>query len=143
MTHAWSVVVVDDTAPIRQLVRLYVEETGDFEVVGEAADGRAAIDVVTEKQPHVVVLDLAMPVMDGLQALPLIREGAPSAHVIVLTGFGTDDTIAAARDAGAARFVDKGPDMGAALVAALQELMAEMSPAGDATGDDRSGTGHL
>ena len=124
MTKPWSVVVVDDTAPIRQLVRLYVEEAGTFEVVGEAGDGRAAVDLVTEKQPDIVVLDLAMPVMDGLQALPLIREAAPSARVIVLTGFGTEDTVAAATQAGATRFVDKGPEMGSQLVATLEELVA-------------------
>jgi DNA-binding NarL/FixJ family response regulator len=76
--------------------------------VAEAADGRAGIEVVDETQPDVVLLDLAMPVLDGRAALPHIRRAAPAARIIVLSGFGadllSDDLIALGADG----YIEKG-----------------------------------
>jgi DNA-binding NarL/FixJ family response regulator len=80
------VVVIDDTIDIRELLRVALSRSG-MEVVGEAGDGREGIDVVREERPDLVMLDLAMPVMDGVEALPHIREIVPDARIIVLTGF--------------------------------------------------------
>ena len=82
------VVLCDDTRDIRLLLSLALELAGGFEVVGEAADGSEAIAQVTAHQPDVVLLDLAMPVLDGLQALPHIRERAPGSLVATLVPLG-------------------------------------------------------
>ena len=81
------------------------------EVVGEAQDGKQGIAVVTALQPDVLVLDLAMPEMDGIEALPHIREASPDTQVIVVTGFGSASVKQRALDAGAALFVEKGTDV--------------------------------
>jgi DNA-binding NarL/FixJ family response regulator len=79
-------VVIDDTSDIRELMSMVLTRSG-MEVVGQAGDGRAGVDVVRAERPDVVLLDLAMPVMDGVEALPLIRELVPDARIIVLSAF--------------------------------------------------------
>ena len=81
------VVIVDDTYDLRELLRLALTR-GGMEVVGEAGDGLAGIEAVRLEKPDVVLLDLSMPVMDGLEALPSIRRLVPAAKIIVLSGFG-------------------------------------------------------
>ena len=83
------VVLVDDTADLRQLLRIALGRVG-FDVVGEAGDGAAGIEVAREQEPDLVVLDLSMPVMDGLEALPHIRAACPRAAIVVLSGFGAN-----------------------------------------------------
>ncbi len=79
-------VVIDDTIDIRDMLRIALSRSG-MDVVGEAGDGQAGIDLVREERPDVVLLDLAMPVMDGVEALPLIRELVPDAQIIVISAF--------------------------------------------------------
>jgi CheY-like chemotaxis protein len=95
------VLVVDDMEDIRQVVRLTLELDGRYEVVGEAADGQAAIDQARELQPDVVLLDRSMPVLGGLEALPLVRAAAPSAAVILYTAEHDEQLRQAAVAAGA------------------------------------------
>ena len=102
------VVLADDTRDIRLLLSLALELAGGFEVVGEAADGDEAIAQATVHQPDVLLLDLAMPVLDGLQALPHIRERAPDSLVVVLSGFGADAMGEEAVRLGATTYVQKG-----------------------------------
>lgn len=78
-----TVVVADDTADIRDLVNISLDVDGRFDVVGEAADGRAAIEECQRLQPDAIVLDLDMPVLSGERALPLIRDMAPMTAVVV------------------------------------------------------------
>ncbi|MCW2760683.1 MAG: ATP-binding region, ATPase domain protein [Marmoricola sp.] len=82
-----SVVLIDDSADLLFLVRGALERSGKFRVVAEAADGEQGVRAVGASQPDLVLLDIAMPVMDGLQALPLIREECPSAIVVMLSAF--------------------------------------------------------
>ena len=82
-----SVVVIDDSEDLVFLVRGALERSGQFSVVAEAADGEQGVLAVSATQPDLVLLDIAMPVMDGLQALPLIREKCPTATVM-LSAFG-------------------------------------------------------
>jgi DNA-binding NarL/FixJ family response regulator len=79
-------VVIDDTTDIRDLMSMVLTRSG-MEVVGQAGDGRTGVDVVRTERPDVVLLDLAMPVMGGMEALPLIRELVPDAQIIVLSAF--------------------------------------------------------
>ena len=102
------VVIADDTRDMRLLLSLALELAGGFEIVGEAANGEEAIAAASAQRPDVVLLDLAMPVLDGLQALPTIRDRAPDALVVVLSGFGADAMGQEAVRLGAATYVQKG-----------------------------------
>lgn len=80
------VLLVDDVAEWRRLVRTALRFRGDFEVVGEAADGAAAVTVATETRPDVVVLDLGLPDIAGKDLLPRLHECSPTSKVVVLSG---------------------------------------------------------
>ena len=103
-----SVVVCDDVPELRQLARAVLEEGGEMEVVGEAGDGRAAIEVVQRHQPDVVVLDLSMPELDGLEAIPLIHQVAPKAEIVIFSGFEEGKVAEVALRLKASRYVRKG-----------------------------------
>jgi len=123
----YRVVVADDAADMRLLLSVALSASGRFEIVGEATNGREAVDIATATQPDLTVLDLSMPVMDGLEALPLIRAHAPSATVVVLSGL--DESLYAdqVRASGAAEFVGKGllPDE---IVARLLDVLEPGGP---------------
>jgi DNA-binding NarL/FixJ family response regulator len=105
----FTVVVVDDTHDLRSLWRLMLEGDARFDVVAEAANGHSGVVAAERHQPDLVLLDIAMPVMDGLQALSLIRHGAPRSTVVMLSSFSRDSTQAArAMALGAHGFVRKG-----------------------------------
>jgi signal transduction histidine kinase/ActR/RegA family two-component response regulator len=101
------VVIVDDTYDLRELLRLALTR-GGMEVVGEAGDGLAGIETVRLERPDVVLLDLSMPVMDGLEALPSIRRLVPGAKIIVLSGFGATQMSERALATGADGYLQKG-----------------------------------
>jgi DNA-binding NarL/FixJ family response regulator len=101
------ILIVDDNDDVRTLIREHVEAIGSYDVVGEAADGEEAVRMASGLQPDVVLLDLAMPRMDGLQALPLILDAVPGVRVIVLSGFDQGTMADKALAAGAARYVEK------------------------------------
>ncbi|HEX2272776.1 MAG TPA: EAL domain-containing protein [Acidimicrobiales bacterium] len=117
------VLLVDDDAALRRVVRMLLEDEEHFEVVGEAEDGREAVAVARHVRPDVVVLDLAMPGIGGLEALPLIQAVAPQAKVVVLSGL--EPTIygpTALRQGAAAYFAKRG-DL-SELVSGLDVLLA-------------------
>ncbi len=105
------VVIADDVPDLRALLRTQLELEDGFDVVGEAADGRAAIDVVEETRPDCILLDLAMPVMDGLQAIPEIRRLGPGIVIVVLSGFEAATVAEAALGAGADVYLEKGASL--------------------------------
>lgn len=121
MTAAARVLLCDDCVPVRELVRLVLELEG-IEVVGEVGDGCSAIEEAGRCQPDVVLLDLSMPAMDGLEALPEIRRAAPETKVVVLSGFDSPVIVERALELGAVRYVEKGgppEDIVAAVEAAV------------------------
>jgi PAS domain S-box-containing protein len=118
------VLLVDDAADIRVLLRRLFSVTEGFSVVGEAVDGRDAIDQATELNPDVIVLDLAMPVMDGLEALPQLRAVVPHAAIVVLSGFDGDRMRMPALLAGADVYIEKGGDLAAVLAEIRHALVS-------------------
>lgn len=100
--------LVDDNADLRFLVRAAVEARGGFEVVGEAGDGRPGVELARECKPDLVLLDLDMPSMGGLEALPLLREASPSSKIVVLSSFRREDYEGHVRAGGATGFIEKG-----------------------------------
>jgi DNA-binding NarL/FixJ family response regulator len=101
------VLIVDDTAIIRTVVRRTLQTDDRFDVIGEAVNGREAIEFCVELQPDLVLLDLAMPEMDGLEALPHILVAVPATRVIVLSAFSPDQMAAQAIQAGASAYLEK------------------------------------
>lgn len=102
------VLLVDDAPDIRFLIRMGLERDGRFEVVAEANNGSDAIGLAEDHQPDVVVLDVAMPVMDGLEALPLIRAVAPASRIAILSGFTARSMVSNAEAQGADAYIEKG-----------------------------------
>lgn len=102
-----SVLVVDDSSDVRRLVALVLERHPRFSVAGEAPDGGVAVTLARTVQPDVVLLDLSMPGIGGLEALPAIAAAAPSARIVVLSGFDTEDLAERALALGAAAYLEK------------------------------------
>ena len=121
------VVLVDDMVELRAMIRLTLERSGHFVVVGDAGDGRAGIEVTAEVQPDLVLLDVSMPIMDGLEALPHLRQVAPKAQVVMLSGFSEARLGADAEAGGAAGYLEKGlaPQ---ALVDRILEIVQGRAP---------------
>lgn len=102
------IVLADDHPIVREGLASVLETQLDFEVVGQANDGAEAVDVVMSLRPDVVLLDLEMPRLDGVQALRAIRAGDPGAKALVFTAFDTDERIISAVQAGARGYLLKG-----------------------------------
>lgn len=122
---ALRVLLADDTVEIRILLRRVLELDDDVEVVGEAANGLEAVELSGIYHPDVILLDLAMPVMDGLQAIPEIRRCSPMTRIVVLSAFNASDMEAAVFAAGASAFLSKGtrPDR---ILATVREFGREI-----------------
>jgi PAS domain S-box-containing protein len=102
-----SVVLVDDSVDVRTLVRMRLEASGQFDVVGEAADGEQAIELVIRHEPALVLLDISMPAMDGVETLPAILAVRPDTSVVMFSGFGGTDLAAEVGDLGAIDLIEK------------------------------------
>lgn len=107
MTDTIGVLIVDDHAVVRQGLRAFLELQDDVEIVGEASDGEEAVGSVERLLPDVVLMDLVMPRMDGIEAIRRIRQVSPSTKVIVLTSFAEDQKVFGSVKAGAAGYLLK------------------------------------
>ncbi len=101
------VLLADDASAYRSLLRVVLEQDGRFTVVGEAADGEQAVRLTDSERPDVLLLDLAMPVMDGLQAMAQIRSRSPETKIIVLSGFSRSRLGVEAESTGANAYLEK------------------------------------
>lgn len=105
------VIIVDDHNMLRQGFAVYIHDFDDLELVGEATNGAEAIQLCREVKPDVVLMDLVMPVMDGVTAIPLILRENPGIQIVALSGFARDkDLIRSAMLAGATGFLLKNVD---------------------------------
>ena len=107
MADVISVLIADDHPFVRHGLRTYLETLDDMEVVGEASDGVEAVELAGQVLPDVVLMDLVMPELDGVEATRQIREASPSTRVIVLTSFDADEQVFPAIKAGAAGYLLK------------------------------------
>src|SRR4029077_5921649 len=116
------VLVVDDHSLLRTGVANIINQESDLEVIAEAANGRDAVEAFRLHRPDVVLMDLRMPEMEGVEAVRRIREIDPQARVIVLTTYDADEDIARALQAGAKAYILK--DISAdALVACVRHVL--------------------
>jgi DNA-binding NarL/FixJ family response regulator len=102
-----SVLLVDDHTVIRQGLRALLAAEEDLEVVGEAENGRQAVALARKSPPDVVVMDVAMPLLNGLEATRQILKSTPESKVLVLTSYGDDDCVAQMMKAGATGYLLK------------------------------------
>ena len=102
-----SVMLVDDHSIMRDLLRDALENTGEFQVVAQAADGAEALRLVPEAAPDVIVMDVIMPVMDGIEACRAITELLPDTRVLMLTASNEQDAIVRSIAAGATGYLQK------------------------------------
>jgi NarL family two-component system response regulator LiaR len=107
MTHPITILLVDDHEVVRKGVRAYLETLPDFSVVGEAASGEEAIALVTEQVPDVILMDLIMPGMDGVETTRRVKAISPRTQVVVLTSYHEDAHIFPALRAGAISYILK------------------------------------
>jgi two-component system, NarL family, response regulator LiaR len=107
MTQTISVLIIDDHQLVREGVRTFLEKQGDITVVGEAASGQDGLRLVAELVPDVVLMDLVMPEMDGVETTRRLKQASPGTQVIVLTSFDDDDHILPAIRAGALSYIMK------------------------------------
>jgi CheY-like chemotaxis protein len=115
----FRVLVVDDTASMRTEIRLLLEDAG-LDVVGEAGHGAEGVMLARELRPDVVVMDVRMPILDGIAATSYITRELPGTRVIVFSALDDEALAEAARSAGAAGFLTKGASP-AAIAAAVQD----------------------
>ena len=121
MSQTISVLIVDDHTIVRKGIRALLAEIAGLEVVGEAADGQEAIVQAARLNPDVILMDLGMPRMDGIEATRLIKTRQPESRILVMTSFATDDKVLPAIKAGAQGYLlkESAPDD---LVQAIQQI---------------------
>lgn len=102
-----TVLIVDDNVHVRKSLRLTIEKELEWQVCGEASNGAEGVSAATRLHPDIVVLDLSMPVMNGIEAARQLKRLIPETHLLMFTSFATPTLEEAARDAGIEAFVPK------------------------------------
>jgi NarL family two-component system response regulator LiaR len=121
MSQAIRILIVDDHTIVRKGIRALLTEIAGIEVVGEAADGQEAVAQANSLRPDVILMDLAMPKMDGIEATRQIKTSQPESRILVMTSFATDDKVLPAIKAGALGYLlkESAPED---LVQAIQQI---------------------
>jgi DNA-binding NarL/FixJ family response regulator len=117
------VLLCDDVAAFRALVRYSLEDVEDIEVVGEAADGNEGVRAAADLHPDVVLLDLAMPDCDGLEAIPALRKRVPEAAIVALSGFTAERMAQPVLACGASAYLEKGAEI-TEIVSTIRQVSA-------------------
>jgi DNA-binding NarL/FixJ family response regulator len=120
-----KLLIVDDLEHVRQGLRTILELAGDLKVVGEASNGLQAIQQVDRLHPDVVLMDLAMPQIDGLEATQRIKAQYPETGVVMITIHDSEETRDQAHRAGVDAFLAKGTDTGT-LIQTIQEVAEKL-----------------
>ena len=142
MSEIIRVVVIDDQAIVREGLVTVLSLLPDIEVLGEAADGRAGVDLVRAVSPDVVLIDLRMPVLGGLEATRLILESNPDIGILVLTTFADDASVVDVLRAGARGYLTKDADR-AEVAAAVRAVASGHMTLGAEVGQKLvAGTSH-
>jgi DNA-binding NarL/FixJ family response regulator len=123
------ILIVDDSAPIRNLVRFFIEHNTDWEVCGEAENGLVAVEKVAELKPQAVILDLSMPVMNGLDAAREIARIDSKVQMVMFTMHVSDELRRDAEAVGIKEVVSKSDRIGDHLIGALRTICAREFPA--------------
>ena len=113
--------IVDDVPQVRRELRTLLPLLDAIEIVGEAEDGQSAIELAASLRPDVVLMDVEMPIVDGLTATRSIKQQCPQCRIVILSIHNDEATRASARAAGADVFVDKGASIGS-LIQAMAEI---------------------
>ncbi|MFC9293868.1 response regulator [Streptomyces sp. NPDC057011] len=129
-TRSGTVVVADDEPMVRRGLRAFVESTGEFTVVAEAEDGARAVELVRTHRPDILLLDIRMPVLNGLETTAALRDAGTETAIVVMTTFGLDEYVEQALALGADGFLlkDTPPDELLAALRAVREGNAALSP---------------
>jgi CheY-like chemotaxis protein len=118
----YRVVIVDDAADLRELLVFALNRDGRLEVLADVGDGKLGVEAVHRHRPDLVLMDVSMPVMDGLTATREIKASFPDLPVVILTGYGDARVAAEATTSGADAFVDKTTPL-----SRLADLVAELA----------------
>jgi DNA-binding NarL/FixJ family response regulator len=121
-----TVLICDDHAAMRTMLVAVVELIPGMRVVGEACNGEVAISEAERLQPDVILLDLAMPILSGLDALPRLRQTAAAAKIVVLSGFSTSTLADEVLALGADSYVEKGADL-ETMIGAIEDVAGATS----------------
>jgi DNA-binding NarL/FixJ family response regulator len=114
------VLIADDHDLVRRMLRRAITGRGGMDIVAEAAEGATAVGLARALEPDVVVLDVAMPGMDGMQAAQAIRAALPACRILIFSAFPAQDTSGSALAAGADRYLEKGAGFPAAAEAVAE-----------------------
>ena len=118
MSSRPTIVVVDDAPEVRTVLRTFFQVSGQLDVVGEGADGAAAVELAGRHRPALMLLDVSMPGMDGLEALPKVRRASPETRVVMYSGFDEAGLATRTVELGASAFIQK--------AGSLEDLVAEL-----------------
>jgi two-component system chemotaxis response regulator CheY len=121
-----QILIADDSPLIRQVLRSFLEQSGEWEVCGEAVDGREAIDKAKELNPDLIILDLSMPVMNGFEAARELRRIKPHVPLLMFTSFATPMLAKEAAAAGCTAVVSKS-DSQQLLIDSIHRLLAAVA----------------
>jgi CheY-like chemotaxis protein len=126
---AVRVFLCEDDEDQRKVIRVSLESDHEIRIVGEAGDGRTAVELISRTQPDVVVLDLGLPGLDGIDAIPLIRDCSPASQIVVFSGFQASQWSSLAMRLGVARYIEKGAGM-----EVVRKVVKEVASAATAAG---------